>query len=213
MTQSQRLVYLLGTTHTSQESAKQIGQVFNKEKFDCVLREGAIVRDSSYKDKSSLDIFGKENLVKEPVLYPSLWLYLRILKKHAADMPTIDKLTAQKSIPCFIVDKEFRHLVKDFHRWYNYLIFIGLWAIFAFILHYLTSYGLSTVFGFIFGFLVYDLYFIWRMSAPREIHWSKKATILARQRDFKKILFVCGKLHTRSVWRLLSIKGFKVIQI
>lgn len=218
MNDYQRVVHLLGTEHNSKKSAEIIEKVISNENFDCILREGSLIREKSSLNMSYVEVFGKENLIKEPFLFPSFCLYLKYVRKNSADMPTVDKLSALKGLPRFIVDKEFRYIVSDFHKLYNYLIFAGLFCIilgsFLYLLKYFPpTYNsiFSGIVSVISSFAVYDFYFMWRVSQPREIYWTENAADIAERGNFRKILFVCGKLHVKNTERLLSEKGFRIV--
>lgn len=203
MNEQKATIVLLGTIHWSDKSKKNIENLTEKFKFDCFLSEG-IDNERAYTLK---------NFVKEPFFLIATFIWSLFLKYCGKDAPTLMKIAEEKKIPFYFIDKNLEEVIKDGHKWYNYLIYLALFSIlFVLIFHSFSLYTKLTLIT-AFSVMLYFLYFALITKKGREVVWMKNIVNVLKDKRFKNVLLICGELHKKEIEKNLAGKGYRVLTV
>lgn len=191
-------IYLLGTTHTTAKSKKQVEKALHDLKLDAVLSEGVINR---------LDDLTSNLLLKEPFLLPIIKFWFWVAKKRGTEFDVAEKISKEKNIYFHNIDLSLAEIINYFHKWYNSLIFIMMLFL-AYILaasnpHFPRFFALL-LFVF-FAPIFYLGYFLLRVKKLRDDNFVRAIKVLSAEKKYENIIFICGKEHCQSIRNQLDV--------
>jgi len=188
-------IYLLGTTHSSKKSKKQIKRIFERYNIDAVLSEGV-------KGK-----WNKNLLLKEPFLSVIVETYLWLLHIKGSELSLIVELAKKRNIPMYNIDVTLSEMINAFHRRYNYLIPVILLSTFYYYTGQVwsTSLIIKIIMSIVMACIFYLGYFVLKTKNLRDISFIDKTNKIQKGRKYKRILIVCGHHHCQAIKEKLDV--------
>lgn len=193
-------VYLLGTRHDSNKSKNDIEDLVKNLRFDCFLTEGVCRRGA----------FNSKNLLKEPFFLIGAFIWFYYLQYFGKDVSTLHRISEEKGIPLYLIDKTLSELVDEGHRWCNYPLyfFVSLvlfFALFQFPLIFRILITIIFLLAFSLGYIQY------KVNNMREETWITKIICILRAKKYRTVLVTCGENHKKNIKEKLIAMDFRVI--